>query len=118
MPPLHLNSMENAGDVIKVCCLLHNLRLRHRLSKKIVVNTADQIRNPFRADCPKNGVVPRVRLHEDSWKTPGGTLEEKAKEEENLLRKCEFLKQKVISATLFDYGNRRQKSTKKRPAAY
>jgi hypothetical protein len=66
----------------------------------------------------ENGVVPRVRLHEDSWKTPGGTLEEKAKEEEKLLRKCGFLKRDVISTTWFDYGNRRQKSTKKRPAGY
>jgi hypothetical protein len=39
---LGLGSHQKDAVVIKVCCLFHNICLRHNLSKKIVVNAADQ----------------------------------------------------------------------------
>ena len=76
------------------------------------------MRYPFRPECKKTGVVPRVRLHVDSWRTPGGTEEERRKEEEKVLKKCALAKRQVLCTTLHSKGNRRVKTIRKRSAAY
>ena len=116
--PLDVKSIGRTADVIKVCCILHNLCLRNTLSKRVVINRRDEMRHPFRPECTKTGVVPRVRLHADSWRTPGGTEEERRKEEEKVLKKCALAKRQVICTTLHSKGNRRVKTIRKRSAAY
>jgi hypothetical protein len=75
----------------------------------------------MRTKDPKNGVVPRIRLHVDDYVDPDGglTTAERRKEAEKQLRKEAVTKRNLIAGALKDLGYRRkQRRGCKRGAAY
>jgi hypothetical protein len=111
-------SIKRNVKVVKACVLLHNLALRSRKSSQFIVTRSDVLRRPFKAKCPLNGVVPKVRLHLDNYVTnfpmvDGFTVYEKQAKE------LAAAKRSAIAFGLQAKGyERNQPRGKKRGAAY
>ena len=120
--PLEFKTIEQMAKVIRACAVLHNICTKDSLAAKndnIIIPQTDARRNPFNVKDPKNGVVPKIRMHLDTYRSTGTTLEERDRAADTQLNKAGKIKRDAIADILHSNGvMRRQKRGRKRAAAY
>ena len=120
--PLEFKTIEQMAKVIRACAVLHNICTKDSLAAKndnIIIPQTDARRNPFNVKDPKNGVVPKIRMHLDTYRSTGITLEERDRAADTQLNKAGKIKRDAIADILHSNGvMRRQKRGRKRAAAY
>jgi hypothetical protein len=111
--PLEFKTIEQMAKVIRACAVLHNICTKDSLAAKndnIIIPQTDARRNPFNVKDPKNGVVPKIRMHLDTYRSTGITLEERDRAADTQLNKAGKIKRGAIADILHSNGvMRRQK---------
>ena len=120
---LEMHDVSKMVKVIKVCCMLHNMCLRHGPSTRVTVSTVDLARDPFDhiGEFKHHGVVEKIRVH-----IPGYVQEQFEDEvgdivADPVLQHEASIKRRLIMFQLHDAGKRRRDGVvrgHKRAAAY